>query len=77
MQTTEQNLEARQSRRMASDARYLDRLEKLEAKAEPMIGELIREGRAVYYVWPIGGKYREDASHSALVDYLIRNQWVH
>jgi hypothetical protein len=76
MRTIEQQLDTRQSRRMASENRYLCRLEKLEAKAEPMVGELCREGRTMYYCWPVGGRYFESVSHSAVVDYLIRNKWV-
>ena len=51
------------------------RLAKREEGAEEQIGELIRDGRAVFYVWPAGGKYRE-GSRSELVSYLIRNQYA-
>ena len=71
----ERNLEARQTRRMAEESRFLDKLERLTAKAERMIGELCREGRTVYYVFPEGGKYRE-GSFGELVDFLIRNHYV-
>jgi hypothetical protein len=71
-----QQLEARQSRRMAAEHRYLCRMEKLEAKAAPMVGELCREGTTVFYCWPAGGRYYESASHTEVVEYLIRNKWV-
>lgn len=68
----DQILEARQSRRMASDARYLARMEKREAAAEQMIGEL-SSGKC--YVFPVGGKYRE-GSRLELVQFLIRNRYA-
>lgn len=71
-----QQLEATQSRRMAAEHRFLCRLEKLEAKAEPMIGELCRDGVTIFYCWPAGGRYFESHSHAKVVDYLIRNKWV-
>ncbi|AKF13611.1 hypothetical protein PHIN3_348 [Sinorhizobium phage phiN3] len=49
--------------------------EKLEARAEQMIGELCRDGCPVYYVMPAGGRYREGA-RVELVDFLIRNNYV-
>lgn len=64
---------ARQARRMAAEDRYLARLEKQEAAADMMIGEL---ASGKYYVWPAGGKYRESASKYELVTFLIRNRYV-
>lgn len=72
---TEQHLEARQSRRLAAQDRYLGRLERREAEAETMIGELCREGRPIFYVWPVGGKYRE-GTPSDLIRFLIRNNYA-
>ena len=71
----DQQLEANQNRRMAAEDRYLKRLEKREAEAEKMIGELCREGRKVFYVYPVGGKYRE-GSQGELIAFLIRNNYV-
>jgi hypothetical protein len=68
-------LDARQSRRMHAEHRYLVRLERREAQAQKMIGELMREGKTVYYVAPIGGQYRE-GSYAELVNFLIRNHYV-
>jgi hypothetical protein len=76
MQNIEAQLEARQSRRMASEDRFLAREDRRWSKAEPMIGELCKEGRTVYYVYPVGGKYKEAATRSELVAYLIRNRYV-
>lgn len=67
--------EANHNRRMANETRFLNRREILEAKAEKMIGEIVREGREVFYIFPEGGKYRE-GGFSELVDFLIRNQYV-
>jgi hypothetical protein len=73
---------ANHNRRMANEARYLSRIEKLEAQAEAMVGELIRDGRTVYYINLLDragnftGKVKESASHTALTDYLIRNKYL-
>jgi hypothetical protein len=75
-QNIERDLEARQSRRMHAESRYLSRLERLENKALPMVGELCRNGQKVYYVWPRGGRYRESNSQSELIDFLIRRGYV-
>ena len=69
---TYQQLEARQARRMAAEDRYLARIEKREAEAEKMIGEL-SSGKC--YVFPVGGKYRE-GTRLELVSFLIRNNYA-
>ncbi len=68
----DQQLNARQSRRMASNDRYLARLERREEAANQMIGTL-NSGKC--YVWPQGGKYRE-GTRSELVQFLIRNNYA-
>ncbi|MBS3648786.1 hypothetical protein KEU06_09230 [Pseudaminobacter sp. 19-2017] len=75
-QNYERYLEGRQLRRMKADDRWLARRERLEAKADRMIGELCRDGKTVHYVFPVGGRYKE-GTWGELVDYLIRNKWVH
>ena len=65
-------LDARQARRMAAESRYIDRLERREAAAERMIGEL-NSGKL--YVYPVGGKYRE-GTRSDLIAFLIRNNYA-
>ena len=72
MATIEQQLDARQARRMAAEHRYLCRIEKREAAAEEMIGEL-NSGK--FYVWPVGGKYRE-GTRAELIAFLIRNNYA-
>lgn len=69
------NFDANHNRRMANEGRYLARLERLELQALPMIGELCREGRTVYYVYPDGGRYRE-GTRTELIAFLIRNKYV-
>lgn len=69
---------ANHNRRMANQARALSRLDRLEAKIETanMIGELIRDGKTVYYFFPAGGSYKESASQTEVIDYIIRNGYV-
>jgi hypothetical protein len=77
--TTEQMermLENRCSRRVFAEDRYLSRRERLEARAEKMIGQLCRDGRTVYYVVQTNGKVREANWKSDLVDFLIRRKYV-
>lgn len=61
--------------RMTTEARALTRLERLEQKAAPLIGELCREGQTVYYV-NTDGEPREFDMHTKAVDFLIRNKYV-
>lgn len=68
-------LDAKQKRRMIVEARAIDRLEKKEAAAGRMIGELCRAGKEVLYIYPVGGKYRE-GTYSELVNFLVRNSYV-
>lgn len=46
-----------------------------EAVAATMIGEIAREGRPVFYIWPIGGKYQE-GTRAELIQYLIVNNYA-
>lgn len=49
------------------------KLERLEFLAAPMVGEL---ATGEFYVWPAGGRLYRNTSHSACVDYIIRNNYV-
>lgn len=71
----EQQLEANQSRRMAAQDKFIGRIEQRENDAEQMIGELCRNGKPVFYTFPLGGKYRE-GKRLNLVAYLIRNNYA-
>jgi hypothetical protein len=68
-----QQLEANQNRRMAAQDRALANLEKREDAAEKMIGEL---SSGKFYVFPVGGKYRESTNYGELIRYLIRNNYA-
>ena len=68
----EQQLDARQARRMAAEDKFLARMEKREAKADTMIGELA-SGKC--YVFPVGGRYRE-GSRADLIAFLLRNNYA-
>lgn len=70
-----QQLEASQNRRMAAEARYLDRLDAREEEAEALVGELVRGGKTVYYINARGGKVRE-GKRLELISFLIRNDYV-
>lgn len=68
----ERRAQARLSRRLASEDRYLERLSKREELADRMIGELV-SGKL--YVYPVGGKYRE-GTRAELISFLIRNNYA-
>lgn len=71
-------LEGNHNRRMANMDRNLDALDIRVARkedAEKMIGELCREGKPVYYVMPVGGRYREGTKVD-LADFLVRNNYA-
>lgn len=68
----DQQLDAKQNRRIASQNRFIKQLEQRETKALAMIGELCN---GKFYVYPQGGKYKEGKKFE-LVDYLIRNKYV-
>ncbi len=73
--TLDQQLNGNQNRRMANDARFLNNQDKMDRRrdhAETLIGELMRNGEKVLYVWPQGGRYRE-GTRRELIDFLIRN----
>ena len=75
MQTLEQQIEARVSRKIKSDDRMISKIERREVEAEKQIGTLIREGKTISYIMPPGGKYREGFKYD-LISFLIRNQYV-
>ena len=51
----------------------MKRMDRLERKAAPMVGEL---SNGKFYAYPVGGKYFESSSHTEVVQYLIRNKYV-
>lgn len=72
----EEILEGKHSRRLKMEHRMLCRQERDEEKAKLMIGQLCREGKTVWYVYPVGGKYKESMNYYDLVDYLKRNKYI-
>ena len=73
--TIDEQIDARVIRRFKSEDRFLRRIERRENEAEAMIGELCRNGRTVYYVYPAGGKYKE-GSRQDLIAYLLRKGYA-
>jgi hypothetical protein len=69
----DRHLDARDARRQSAEARYHDRRVKREELAAKQVGEL-SNGR--FYVFPVGGKYKEASNEWELVDYLIRNNYA-
>lgn len=81
----ERNLEARMSRRLAAEDRYLTRLEKREEAAEALIGELVRMGEVIYYInvrskdGILTGATKEfigPLAYFDAIEYLLRNNYV-
>lgn len=72
----------RERRRFAAEERAFDRLDKQMDEAEPLIGELMREGKTVYYInlkdrnGRPTGKTKE-GTRADLIAYLLRNHYVH
>lgn len=71
-QQIEQQMDARINARMSRDYAAFERMAKREEAAEEMIGQL---GSGKFYVYPVGGKYRE-GSKQELVSFLIRNNYA-
>jgi hypothetical protein len=80
--TIEQLLEGRAIRRAKSDDRFLTRLDQRQRDAEPLIGELCRQGVPVFYINILSkdgrmtGKTREFATSYGATDFLLRNNYV-
>jgi len=74
-------LNAKSNRRVAAEDRYMDRIEKKEAAAENLIGEINRDGKMVSYINQIdrSGRFTGktiEGSKLELVRYCIRNHYV-
>ena len=77
----DRQLDARHNRRLAAEDRYLSRVEKREADADALIGELERGGRTVYYINQVDRRGRFtgkiiEGPYYKLVEYLIRNKYI-
>lgn len=73
--TDDELAEGRMLRRIKAEARAVDKMDRQLDEAEKHIGQLTRDGKTIYYVYPVGGKYRE-GSRSDLISFLIRNRYV-
>lgn len=71
MHNYERQLEINEARRERANDRYLERIK----ASMSQIGELCRNGKTVYYVFPVGGRYRE-GDRAELMHYLIRNRYA-
>ena len=78
----ERALDAKHRRRLAAEDRFLAKREKQEAAADVKIGELLRDGKTVYYVTVPDGHVHprlrtiEKTNRQELVEFLIRNHYV-
>lgn len=68
-------MERRIDARIRRDDRQAEKIAKREDKAERMIGELVRNGETVHYIFPEGGKYRE-GTKADLIAFLLRNHYA-
>lgn len=68
-------IDAKYTARQKRETKMLTRLEKREAQADKMVGELVRDGKTICYTFPPGGAYRE-GSRTELVAFLIRRRYV-
>jgi hypothetical protein len=74
-------LNAKSNRRVAAEDRYMDRIEKKEAAAETLIGQINKNGKMVSYINQIdrSGRFTGktiEGSKLELVRYCIRNHYV-
>lgn len=77
----EKMLAGKMSRRIAAEDRYINRIEKKEAAAETLIGEINKNGKTVSYINQIdrSGRFTGktiEGSRMELVQYCIRNNYV-
>lgn len=77
----EKMLAGKMNRRIAAEDRYINRIEKKEAAAETLIGEINKNGKTVSYINQIdrSGRFTGktiEGSRIELVQYCIRNNYV-
>jgi hypothetical protein len=78
----ERQMERNARRRVAAEDRAMDRYDRLSVKADPLVGQLMREGKTVFYInicktnGRLTGKTKEFGRHGDAVDYLMRNDYV-
>lgn len=77
MNDFERHLDGRESRRLKTEDRLLARQELRERLAAPFVGELMVDGKLVYYVWqPSMKRPYKNGSYTKVVDYLVRNGYL-
>lgn len=80
--TDEELMEGRARRRAKYEDRFMDRLDRRMAEAEPLIGELQGEKGHRFYInvrskdGRLTGAIREFANRSDATAYLLRNNYV-
>lgn len=74
-QLDEDRMERRRVAREDRDYAAYQRAAKREDKAAEQIGELVRDGKTIHYVYPQGGRYREGRPGD-LIQFLIRNNYA-
>jgi hypothetical protein len=79
----DRQIDGNHNRRMANQARInWDRLNRRDAEADALVGELCREGVTIFYInvktkeGRMTGKIREFSSRSEARYYLLRNNYV-
>lgn len=76
MQTIDQMIDSRQNARFSREGRAYDSYSRQSDKCDRLIGELVREGKTIYYVVTVRGQIKEDCRRMNLINFLIRNQYV-
>jgi hypothetical protein len=75
LEKAEREFEIKDNLRARNESKAWDRFCRRSDQAETMIGEIIKNGETVFYVWPAGGKYRE-GSKAELIEFLLRNNYA-
>ena len=79
MQTYEEFLDGRYRAMLKREERAYEKMERQWKRALPLIGELCREGKTVYYInlQPYEkGKIKESYNQHDLVEYLVKHGYV-
>lgn len=69
-------LDRRELVRFRQEERAVVKMDRDERKAAPLVGELCRDGRTLFYVNGRGGRVHTFPARWQAVDFLIRNQYV-
>jgi hypothetical protein len=78
----ERQMDRNARRRNAADDRAIDRLDKQMTEAEQLVGELMRDGKTIFYICILkasgkhAGRTKEFDMRGDAINYLIRNHYV-